>query len=43
MLLAYFPYPALADDEEGIADSALSDDVLALLVAVFLKNIGDLD
>ena len=43
MLLARFAYPALADDEEGIADSALSDDVLALLVAVLLKNIGDLD
>ena len=36
-------HSAAADDEEGVAHGALSDDVLALLVAVLLQHVSDLD
>ena len=36
-------HPALADDKECVADGALPDDVLALLVGRLLHHVGNLD
>ena len=39
----WFTHPAAADDKECVAHSPLSDDVLALLVAVLLQHVRDSD